>query len=70
MSGEQEFDIIGTIDEKTGDLSVRVEGIKGEGCMGVMEQFDQAGIVVSDERTGEYFEEGQTVQRVARIQRR
>ena len=66
----QEFDIIGIIDEKTGDLSVRVEGIKGEGCMSVMEQFDDAGIVVSDERTGEYYEEGQTVQRVSRVHRR
>lgn len=69
MTGDKSFTIEAEIDQKTGELAVKVKGIKGAGCMNVIEQFDAIGKVTKDVHHSEYYEEEQHVQRVTSIKR-
>ena len=70
MANNGEFTVEAEIDERTGDLSVGIKGVKGPSCLSIIEEFDAVGTVELDEHHQEYYEQEQTVQRVSTIKRK
>jgi len=53
-------EVIFTIDQK-GAVSWTIIGVKGGQCSGIAEAFKTLGLVVKEERTGEFYEKEETL---------
>jgi hypothetical protein len=53
------------IDEKTGEISAKLKGVKGKACSDIMRFLDDAGLVLIDAPTEEYYAQEEERLRVA-----